>query len=89
MGKLAELSLQYFTNSSSEKLREDWENLKLFNDHGPEMLAVLNNYGRGCAIDLSYSYLPEDTNSPEETLLNVNAKDFPKEYSESNLCLAA
>lgn len=83
MGKLAELSLQYFSNTPAEQLREDWENLKKFNDHGPDMLAVLNNYGRGCGLDFNYSYFPE------EIVLTVSPEEFSTEYSDSNLCLAA
>ncbi len=83
MGKLAELSQQYFSTTPPEKLREDWERLKQYNDRGPDMLAVLNNYGRGCAIDFSYSYLPEEILAP------IQPKDFSQTYSDSKLCLAA
>ena len=83
MGKLAELSLQYLTNTSPEKLREDWERLKKLNDSGPDMLAVLNNYGRGCAIDFIYSYIPEDV------VPFVSPKNYSQLYSDSMLCLAA
>ena len=83
MGKLAEISLKYLTTTPPEKLSEDWSRLKKYNNNGPDMLAVLNNYGLGCAIDFSYSYIPEDIISP------VKPKDYSITYSDSDLCLAA
>jgi hypothetical protein len=61
MGKLAGLSLQYLTTTPAEKLSEDWERLKQYNDYGPDMLAVLNNYGHSCAIDYNDSEKPKNT----------------------------
>lgn len=84
MGKLAELSLQYFSTTPSEKLKADWESLQKYNQHGPDMLAVLNNYGRGCAIDVYYSCF-----SDEDCPLPITMEDFPHEYTDTELCLAA
>ncbi len=47
MGELADFVKHYFDTTSSEQLRRDWEELKEANNHGPNVLDVINNYGRG------------------------------------------
>ncbi len=47
MGELADFVKHYFDTTSSEQLRRDWEELKIANNHGPNVLHVINNYGRG------------------------------------------
>ena len=46
MGKLAKISLKYLTETPSEQLAKDWEELKKYNEQGPDILDVINNYGR-------------------------------------------
>lgn len=84
MGKLAEIALQYFRTTPPEQLRQDWEDLKKYNEHGPDMMAVLNNYGRGCAFDFDYSTPIED-----EYSLIIPFEEFPHEYTDTELWLAA
>ncbi len=45
MGQLADKVLQYLHTTPSDQLRQDWEDLKQYNQ-GPDILSVLSNYGR-------------------------------------------
>lgn len=43
MEKLFEEMLKYLSTASKEQLREDWENLKEFNNYGPFMGDILDD----------------------------------------------
>lgn len=84
MGKLAELSLQYFRNTPSEQLKADWEELRKYNDAGPDMLAVLSNYGELWDTEVYYSSL-----SNNYSIASVSVESLSGEYEDDNYCLAA
>lgn len=42
MGKLLDFMTNYFKNSSTEQLEKDWDELKQYNENGPNILDVIN-----------------------------------------------
>ena len=44
MGKLLDSVQNYFKNGSKEQFLRDWEELKHFNEAGPDILEVINRY---------------------------------------------
>lgn len=62
MGKLVEELLAYLTNSSKEQLAKDFEDLKEFNEIGPEVTSFIE---QSQEINKVYDSLPEVTVSSE------------------------
>ena len=75
MGKLAASVINYLKTSSSEQLRKDWEDLKKYNENGPNILDVINNYG-----------LSVNEYRLSENLIKERLNDI---YNNDELCLAA
>lgn len=46
MGKLTEFIKDYFETTPEDKIRKDWEELKSYNEQGPDILDVINHYDR-------------------------------------------
>lgn len=76
MGKLADFVKEYFATAPSEVLVKDWEELKVYNAYGCDILDVMDNYGRKqmCSGISMNSRFSDDTNPY---------------YSDSELCLAS
>lgn len=86
MGILANMVIGYLTDTPSEQLSKDWEELKPYNAQGPDILDVISNYERETGSILIESPLsPSDENSQE-----IIDDGFTKTYTSSNsLWLAA
>lgn len=75
MGKLASSVINYLRTSSSEQLMKDWDDMKKYNESGPNILDVINNYG------LSVNEYRLSDNTRNDRLNYI--------YNNFELCLAA
>lgn len=75
MGKLTEYIKNYFETTPEDQLRQDWEELKVYNNQGPNIFDVINNY---------------EQVATETSLDGVSVPiSLTPNYTESDLCLAA
>ena len=81
MGKLADFVASYFDNTPEEVLEKDWDELKKYNEEGPDMIDVITNRGWSPAVIVS-SASSGDTRS-------ATIADFDTSYTEQELFLAA
>ena len=81
MGYIADFTEHYFSTTSPEQQKRDWEELKKYNQ-GPNILDVINNYGRG-----TQHIIPFDEWSDDNVISSSDMID--SSFNDTDLFLAA